>query len=367
MVKLLFPDDVKLLEKIQEIHETSLMSKTIFRSTSHVCNGTLKKSSDKTINELSKYKTNMSFKSSNNVLGNSKKMNHTRGFSTTSFFDFNQLNRTSYAKPKLEPLSGKNLNKGCKDFIEGDQDELFKNKLENSKNNTNNNNNNNNNNKYNNNLISEKENDLNDNDYDYHFDNNYDNYNKEFNNFNNSKNINFDFSNKNHSITKIDSRNNFNYYGTRTSFNNTKKDKQFLILKTAEQLTGANVNKSLGNSQMPIISNYLNLISTKNKFENKLKSNNNFNSNNKGYNLNPVFDQKVKKKNIEKDIEKKIERYRIKLSSDMLNVLKEEKQREEEREMHYNKATSEMEKRRLESLIALERVQSSERIIRLNE
>ena len=339
------------------------MSKTVFRSTSHVCNGTLKKSGDKTFNELSKYKTNISFMSSNNALGNSKKMNHTRGFSSSSFFNFNQLNRTLYAKPKLEPLSQKNLNKGCKDFMEEDKDELFKNKLENCKNNTNNNNNNKSN--YNNNLISGKENDLNANDY--HFDNNYNNYNKEFNSFNNSKNINFDFSNKNHGITKNDSRNNSDYYGTRSSFNNTKKDKQFLTLKIAEQSTGANVNKSLGNFQMPIISNYLNLISTKNKFENNLKSKNNFNENNNGYNLNPVFDEKVKKKNIERDIEKKIERYRIKLSSDMLKVLKEEKQREEEREMHYNKATSEMQKRRLESLIALERVQSSERIIRLNE
>jgi len=75
----------------------------------------------------------------------------------------------------------------------------------------------------------------------------------------------------------------------------------------------------------------------------------------------------MKRKIIEKDIEKKIEVYKIKLNSDMLKVLKEEKQREDEREMNYYKATSEMEKSRLESLIALERVQSSERIIKLNE
>lgn len=322
MLKQLFPDDEKILGKIQAIQETSQMSKTIIRSTSHICNATLKKPYEKASNEFSKFRTNMSFRSSNSGLGNSKLMTHTRGFSMTNFSNFNQLNKTSYTKPKLEPLSENNINQYCKDYHEEDKEYLFKNKLENIKNI----NNNINYNSKNFDSINEKENDSNVND-------------KHFSYLNN----------------------NYNFYGTRSSFNSLKKEKQSLSLKTADPNSAVYCDKSSGMAKMPIISNSINANLTKTKMENNVYSNNN------AFNLKGILDDKFKKKIIEKDIEKKIESFKIKLNSDMLKVLKEEKQKEEERENKYNKATSEMEKRRLESFIALERVQSSERIIRLNE
>lgn len=346
MIKKLFPQDVKLLEKIQAIQESSLMSKSIYRSTSHVCNASLKKFSNKTVNEFIKYRTNMSLRSSDFAPSSSKIMSNTKGFSTTSFSNFNQFNKSGYSKPLLEPLSEKNMDGSCRDFNEEAQEELFKTKIDNLKRNN------------------EKE-ESSQNAYDHYFNFNDKNKNDNLNNKSNS-NFNFPQHNRFNSVTKFDSRNNVNFYGTRSSFDNRNQgNKQFLSLKTPEPKTGANWNKSLGNSQMPIISGSSNTNSTKNKIGKITQDNNNKNKN--LYSFNAVFDDKLKKKIIEKDIEKKIESYKIKLNSDMLKVLRDEKQREEEREMNYNKATSEIEKRRLESLIALERVQSSERIIRLNE
>jgi len=287
-------------------------------------------------------------------------MSNTKGFSSFSFSNFNNhFSRISYSKPKLEPLSQKNnIDKSSKDFNEDAQEEMPQTRIDNLY-------------EYKNN--SEKEKAESSNAYFENNFNNHNNNNKNYNNNNNnnsansyftkSKNVNVPSHNRYNSVTKIDSRNNFNFYGTRSSFNNTKLDNmQFQSLKAAEPFIAPSCNKSLGSSQMPVISSSLNIISSKNKFAE------NYNSNYKNnYNFNVVLDEKVKNKFLEKDIEKKVERYKIKLNSDMLRILKEEKQREEEREMHYSKASSEMEKRRLESLIALDRVQSSERIIRLNE
>jgi hypothetical protein len=50
----------------------------------------------------------------------------------------------------------------------------------------------------------------------------------------------------------------------------------------------------------------------------------------------------------------------------MQNILNEEKIKENQRNILYNKSTSELEKKRLENFIILERVLSSEKIMRLN-
>jgi hypothetical protein len=75
----------------------------------------------------------------------------------------------------------------------------------------------------------------------------------------------------------------------------------------------------------------------------------------------------TKKPLTEKEIEKKVEDYKKKLMSELLKVLSEEKFKEEERELLYNKTSNLIEKKRLEKIIAIERAQSSERIMHINE
>jgi hypothetical protein len=69
----------------------------------------------------------------------------------------------------------------------------------------------------------------------------------------------------------------------------------------------------------------------------------------------------------EQEIEKRLEDYKKKLMSNLLKVLSEEKFKEEERELLYNKTSNLIEKKRLEKIIAIERAQSSERIMHFNE
>jgi len=85
------------------------------------------------------------------------------------------------------------------------------------------------------------------------------------------------------------------------------------------------------------------------------------------YSFNNLFDDKEKKKIFEKDLEKKLHSYKIKLNKEMLRILKQEKEKEKERNIFYKKANTELDKKRIENLIALERVQSTEKIIKLNE
>ena len=101
------------------------MSKSVYRSTSHVCNASLKKISEKTVNDFSKHKTNNSFWSSSNFPIILEMFLNKKGFSATGFSssDCNQFYRTSYAKQKLEPLSEKNLDRLSKDFK--DEEELL--------------------------------------------------------------------------------------------------------------------------------------------------------------------------------------------------------------------------------------------------
>ncbi len=241
----------------------------------------------------------MSFKSSCNPYTTSKIPDNKRGFSLTTFSNFNKFSRDKEMKMKLETLNEKTQNISDKNL--SNEDSYLKT----------------NENEINNNLNMTK-----------NGNNKLDSNRKCYNILNTKEGS---YSGKKDSIKK------------ENNFENTNNDKMW--------------NKPLSNTQMPIISGKMNMNCTKTKIEN--------NQNN--YNFSAVFDDKVKKKIIEKDIEKKLESYKIKLNSIMLKILKEEKQKEEERELLYYKTNSEGEKRRLESLIALERVQSSERIIRLNE
>jgi len=372
MIKELYPEDKELLEKIQKITDNTQNYKSIYRSTSHVCNSTLKKLGEQTLNDFSKYKTNMSFRSSNNPIGNSKIMSNTRGFSVTNFSNFNAINnKTSNNKLSLEPLNEKKINKEfCKEFLEGEEDEFNSKFSNNNKNDKLNNKDFGNDNDKEKNIFEENQNENSSERLNSEKDDKINNEMIDFNN-NDKNNISsvkerFIINNNNQydPSSKFDSKNSLNFYSIKNSLNynnndnNSKFPNKYSTLKTVDPLA-TTWNKPLSNIQIPIICG-----STKNQKNNKINSNT---KSNHLYNFNAVFDDKVKKKIIEKDIEKKLESYKIKLNSEMIRILKEEKQREEEREMLYSKANSELEKRRLESLIALERVQSSERIIKLNE
>ena len=52
---------------------------------------------------------------------------------------------------------------------------------------------------------------------------------------------------------------------------------------------------------------------------------------------------------------------------DLLKVLSEEKFKEEERELLFNKTLIPIERKRLEKIISMERAQSSEKIMKINE
>jgi len=69
----------------------------------------------------------------------------------------------------------------------------------------------------------------------------------------------------------------------------------------------------------------------------------------------------------ERDIEKMAQDYKSKMNVELLKILQEEKYREEEREVLYHNTIDIIEKKRLEKIISMERAQSSERIMKLNE
>ena len=76
---------------------------------------------------------------------------------------------------------------------------------------------------------------------------------------------------------------------------------------------------------------------------------------------------KPKRKLTNREIEIKIEEFKGKLNMDLLKALQEEKYKEEEREILYKRTPDVIEKRRLEKIISMERAQSSERILQINE
>lgn len=382
------------MDKIHQIQENSQISKSIHRSTSHVCNATFKKTSEKSFNEISKNKTNISFKTTSNILLN----NHNKGFLSTFNSNFNHFNKSTFSKFKLEPLTEKKVN----DF----NSEISSNKAQEEPNNSCKLVMDNQNENKENLILSENQNEITEKDSKdnnvniKNNDNSIDKNilivnNNDFNSpiFHSTKNIAL-ISNPLNTESNNENKKDLIVHSSKNLFNIAKKEKQLLGIKTESEL-----NKPLGETQMPLISvssknqneinndnndnnvNHNNLsVNTNanlNKENNKddfiLNNNNNNTQNNfatstnKLYNFNAVFNDKLKIKIIEKDIEKKVESYKIKLNSDMLKILREEKQKEEEREAFYSKANSEVERKRLENMIALERVQSSQRILKINE
>lgn len=314
MLKKLFPKDEKLLEKLQLIQENSVLtrSRSVFRSTTHVCNASLKKVSEKSLNDVSKFRSNISIKSSN-PLYNSKTFTNTRGFSSASCSNFNFHKCSNNHKSKLHPLS---------------ESQKTQSQLEKA-------------------LINENLNDKEINFLNNNLDNKIiDEHNREEDSKENSLNV--DKQGLENENTHDKQQQNADNYKKLFSF---KKENNNHIAEYSW-------NKPLSNTQMPVINNSL--------YKNIAINNEGQGISNK-YSFNAIFDDKLKKKIMEKDIEKKLESYKIKLNTDMIKILKEEKLKEEEREKLYCKTTSEADKRRLESLISLERVQSSERILRLNE
>jgi len=105
--------------------------------------------------------------------------------------------------------------------------------------------------------------------------------------------------------------------------------------------------------------------------ENKFKNFNNEmipNNNESILRPDPVKITPINKKQLsEKEISKKIENFKNNIMKDLLKVLSEEKFKEEEREILYNKTINPIERKRLEKIISMERAISSEKILKLNE
>lgn len=85
-------------------------------------------------------------------------------------------------------------------------------------------------------------------------------------------------------------------------------------------------------------------------------------------NLTNIKLQPVSKRQItQKEMDKLVQEYKSKLNGELLNTLQEEKYKEEEREVLYHNTVDIIEKKRLEKIISMERAQSSERILKMNE
>jgi hypothetical protein len=69
----------------------------------------------------------------------------------------------------------------------------------------------------------------------------------------------------------------------------------------------------------------------------------------------------------ENEILKRLDGYKKKLMNGLLKTLSEEKLKEEERELNYNKTTNPVDRKKLEKIISMERALSSEKIMKMNE
>ena len=75
------------------------------------------------------------------------------------------------------------------------------------------------------------------------------------------------------------------------------------------------------------------------------------------------YDQKL----TAKEIEKMVKQYKTKLHAELLKILNEEKSKEDQREIVYSNTVDSAEKKRLGKVISLERNQSSDKIMKINE
>jgi len=73
------------------------------------------------------------------------------------------------------------------------------------------------------------------------------------------------------------------------------------------------------------------------------------------------------KKLTQKEYDNLVQEYKSKLNAELLKILQEEKYKEEEREVLYHNTLDIVEKKRFEKIISMERAQSSERIVKMNE
>jgi hypothetical protein len=131
-----------------------------------------------------------------------------------------------------------------------------------------------------------------------------------------------------------------------------------------------NSNTNIGNNSANPNSNYLKsglgpVVEIENDGDKGKKDNLEVTRNNNFANIRTqkVFNLKFS----QKDMDKNVKEYKTKLNSELLKILQEEKYKEEEREVLYHNTIDVKEKKRLEKIISMERAQSSERILKMNE
>jgi hypothetical protein len=131
-----------------------------------------------------------------------------------------------------------------------------------------------------------------------------------------------------------------------------------------------NVNNNTGKKKTNNINNYINNSYESNNYNNSSYKKKMNNSSKKDINIFDSIKPEVynyNQKLTEKECEKMMQDYRARLNGELLKILTEEKYREEEREILYNNIIDIIEKKRFEKIISMERAQSSERILKINE
>jgi len=174
----------------------------------------------------------------------------------------------------------------------------------------------------------------------------------------NSKDINIK-KDKIKNITLINNLNNFN----QIHLNNPK-----IKIKLPNEMTNKimNSNEYLSNSKVNTISfpfndnigKYINI-----NIENKIT--NYYNITNPPGNIEEKI--KIKKNFTEEEINQKLNIYRTKLNSEMLKFLNQEKMKENERQTLYDNLKDNKEKFDFEKIVSKERLESSEKIVKMNQ
>lgn len=161
---------------------------------------------------------------------------------------------------------------------------------------------------------------------------------------------------------------------TFTNFNNHYYQSQMNLSNPKIKIKiSSDVSEKIKNSSEYLTNKKANYLY--NSFSDNLGKNINININNKITNfyhmadLTARFDEngKIKKSISEEDIQRKLAIYRTKLNSEMLRLLNEEKIKENDRQVLYGNMKDNEEKYCFEKEVSKERLESSDKIVKLNQ
>jgi len=194
---------------------------------------------------------------------------------------------------------------------------------------------------------------------------------KTVNNFNNTQGIEGGDSKNNFYNMRNSSNKNINDPNYNSDPNNMNTKNRFYMENNPDRMGTNSSNPGRGFNPAIRIENDPNNPNYNGKYKSNGRMNDNYLNDPKNYNnifnnIKPeVFN--YNQKLTEKELDRMLQDYRGRLNSELLKILTEEKHKEEEREVLYNNTIDIIEKKRLEKIISMERAQSSERILKINE